>query len=62
MLNDGGAGFCRFLAWVKVKSNDVSLGHAIATLASSPHQGPPASPVPRPFPDYRGNRSAPVTR
>ena len=28
--DDGGAGFCRFPAWAKVKSNDVSLGHAVA--------------------------------
>ena len=24
----GGAGFCRFPAWARVKSNDVSPGHA----------------------------------
>ncbi len=34
---DGGAGFYRFPAWARMKSNDVSPGHAIQMrlLASS---------------------------
>ena len=46
--DDGGAGFYRFPAWVEVKSNDVSLGHAIAYLQW--HRSL----------DYRGNRLGPL--
>jgi hypothetical protein len=40
--------------WVKVKSNGVSLGHAIASRRAPTRQVL--------FPDYWGNQSAPVAR
>ena len=54
----GGAGFCRFPAWVKVKSNDVNLGHAIvkAGLSTPSHLSRPSTLLQVRYPDYRGNR------